>query len=232
MKIKKSFLPSLGLVMALIPAGISAEDAVPESASEQFSYALGFQIGTQIARQMMAEGLDLDPGSLAQAIEDVLSGAPPAMTQAEMDAAITAIQQQSQEKSMEKVKAAEQAGQEYRQTYRDQDGVREAESGILYRVLTPGTGGQPKIDDTVVVHYRGTLVDGTEFDSSIRRGQPATFSLGGIIPGWQEALQLMRAGARWEVVIPPELAYGETGAGGAIGPQETLIFEIELIEVK
>jgi len=232
MKIKKSFLPSMGLVMALIPAGISAEDAVPESASEQFSYALGFQIGTQIARQMMAEGLDLDPGYLAQAIEDVLSGAPPAMTQAEMDAAITAIQQQSQEKSMEKVKAAEQAGQEFRQTYRDQDGVRETESGILYRVLTPGTGGQPKIDDTVVVHYRGTLVDGTEFDSSIRRGQPATFSLGGIIPGWQEALQLMNEGARWEVVIPPELAYGETGAGGAIGPQETLIFEIELIEVK
>ncbi len=232
MKIKKSFLPSLGLVMALIPAGISAEDAVPESASEQFSYALGFQIGTQIARQMMAEGLDLDPGYLAQAIEDVLSGAPPAMTQAEMDAAITAIQQQSQEKSMEKVKAAEQAGQEFRQTYRDQDGVRETEIGILYRVLTPGTGGQPKIDDTVVVHYRGTLVDGAEFDSSIRRGQPATFSLGGIIPGWQEALQLMREGARWEVVIPPELAYGETGAGGAIGPQETLIFEIELIEVK
>ncbi len=232
MKIKKSFLPSLGLVMALIPAGISAEDAVPESASEQFSYALGFQIGTQIARQMMAEGLDLDPGYLAQAIEDVLSGAPPAMTQAEMDAAITAIQQQSQEKSMEKVKAAEQAGQEYRQTYQSQEGVSETESGILYRVLTPGTGGQPKIDDTVVVHYRGTLVDGTEFDSSIRRGQPATFSLGGIIPGWQEALQLMREGARWEVVIPPQLAYGETGAGGAIGPQETLIFEIELIEVK
>ena len=232
MKIKKSFLPSLGLVMALIPAGMSAEDTVPKSASEQFSYALGFQIGTQIARQMMAEGLDLDPGYLAQAIEDVLSGAPPVMTQAEMDAAITAIQQQSQEKSMEKVKAAEQAGQEFRQTYRDQDGVSETESGILYRVLTPGTGGQPKIDDTVVVHYRGTLVDGTEFDSSIRRGQPATFSLGGIIPGWQEALQLMPEGAVWEVVIPPELAYGETGAGGAIGPQETLIFDIELIEVK
>ena len=217
MKIKKSFLPSLGFVMLLIPAGISAEDTVPKSASEQFSYALGFQIGTQIARQMMAEGLDLDPGYLAQAIEDVLSGAPPVMTQAEMDAAITAIQQQSQEKSMEKVKAAEQAGQEFRQTYRDQDGVSETESGILYRVLTPGTGGQPKIDDTVVVHYRGT---------------PATFSLSGIIPGWQEVVQLMREGDVWEVVIPPELAYGETGAGGAIGPQETLIFEIELIEVK
>ena len=90
-------------------------------------------------------------------------------------------------------------------------------------MLVPGTGAQPTADDTVVVHYRGTLVDGTEFDSSIRRGQPATFSLAGIIPGWQEALQLMQEGARWEIVIPPELAYGSTGAGGAIGPEETLI---------
>jgi|TARA_X000000950_G_scaffold285302_1_gene390855 FKBP-type peptidyl-prolyl cis-trans isomerase FklB len=232
MTTKNPFWPSLALAITLMPVGSNAENTMPTSPTEQFSYALGYQIGTQIARQMMTEGLDLDPGYLAQAIEDVLSGATPAITQAEMDAAITAIQQQSQEKSMEKVKAAEQAGQEFRQTYQSQEGVSETESGILYRVLTPGTGSQPKIDDTVVVHYRGTLVDGTEFDSSIRRGQPATFSLGGIIPGWQEALQLMNEGARWEVVIPPELAYGETGAGGAIGPQETLIFEIELIEVK
>ena len=133
---------------------------------------------------------------------------------------------------MEKAQAAEQIGQDFRQTYQQQEGVSETDSGILYRVLTPGTGAKPKGDDTVVVHYRGTLVDGTEFDSSIRRGQPATFSLGGIIAGWQEALQLMQEGARWEVVIPPELAYGSNGAGGAIGPHETLIFEIELIEVK
>jgi len=229
---KKTCLPFLGFVIAFVPAGIIADDVVPQSPREQFSYALGFQIGTQIAQQMMAEDLDLDPGFLAQAIEDVLSGASPAITSEQMNAAISAVQQQTQEKSMEKAQAAEQAGEDFRQTYRQQEGVSETDSGILYRVLTPGTGAKPKVDDTVVVHYRGTLVDGTEFDSSIRRGQPATFSLGGIIAGWQEALQLMQEGARWEVVIPPELAYGSTGAGGAIGPQETLIFEIELIEVK
>tara|TARA_Y100001934_G_scaffold269583_1_gene353231 strand:+ start:433 stop:1125 length:693 start_codon:yes stop_codon:yes gene_type:complete len=229
---KKIFLPPLGLVIALIPAGIIADDVVPQSPREQFSYALGFQIGTQIGQQMMAENLDLDPGFLAQAIEDVLSGTPPAITPEQMNAAISAVQQQTQEQSMEKAQSAEQAGQAFRQSYQQQEGVSKTHSGILYRVLTPGTGVQPKVDDTVVVHYRGTLVDGTEFDSSIQRGQPATFSLGGIIAGWQEALQLMQEGARWEVVIPPELAYGSTGAGGLIGPQETLIFEIELIEVK
>ncbi|MFL2550853.1 MAG: FKBP-type peptidyl-prolyl cis-trans isomerase [Candidatus Thioglobus sp.] len=229
---KKTFLPLLGLAIALMPTGIIADDAAPQSPREQFSYALGFQIGTQIAQQMMTEGLDLDPGFLAQAIEDVLSGASPAITPEQMNAAISAVQQQTQEKSMEKAQAAEQIGQDFRQAYRQQEGVSETDSGILYRVLTPGTGTKPKVDDTVVVHYRGTLVDGTEFDSSIARGQPATFSLGGIIAGWQESLQLMQEGARWEVVIPPELAYGSTGAGGAIGPQETLIFEIELIEVK
>ena len=133
---------------------------------------------------------------------------------------------------MEKAQAAERAGRAFREAYEQREGVSKTDSGIFYRVLVPGTGAQPTADDTVVVHYRGTLVDGTEFDSSIRRGQPATFSLAGIIPGWQEALQLMQEGARWEVVIPPELAYGSAGAGGAIGPQETLIFEIDLIEVK
>jgi len=133
---------------------------------------------------------------------------------------------------MEKAQAAERVGKAFREAYGQREGVSKTDSGILYRVLVPGTGAQPTADDTVVVHYQGTLVDGTEFDSSIRRGQPATFSLAGIIPGWQEALQLMKEGARWEVVIPPELAYGSTGAGGAIGPEETLIFEIELIEVK
>ena len=229
---KKMLFSSLGFAIVLTPAGIIADDAVPQSPREQFSYALGFQIGTQIAQQMMTDELDLDPEFLAQAIEDVLSGAPAAITPEQMDAAIIAVQQQTEEKSMEKAQAAAQVGKAFREAYGQREGVSKTDSGILYRVLVPGTGAQPAADDTVVVHYRGTLVDGTEFDSSIRRGQPATFSLAGIIPGWQEALQLMQEGARWEVVIPPALAYGSTGAGGAIGPEETLIFEIELIEVK
>ena len=229
---KKMLFSSLGFAIVLTPAGIIADDAAPQSPREQFSYALGFQIGTQIAQQMMTDELDLDPEFLAQAIEDVLSGAPAAITPEQMDAAIIAVQQQTEEKSMEKAQAAERVGKAFREAYGQREGVSKTDSGILYRVLVPGTGAQPAADDTVVVHYQGTLVDGTEFDSSIRRGQPATFSLAGIIPGWQEALQLMKEGARWEVVIPPELAYGSTGAGGAIGPEETLIFEIELIEVK
>ena len=103
---------------------------------------------------------------------------------------------------------------------------------MLYRILDEGSGEKPAASDTVVVHYRGTLINGAEFDSSIKRNQPATFGLNSIIPGWQEILQLMPEGSRWEVVIPPALAYGSTGAGGMIGPEETLIFEIELIEIK
>ena len=111
-------------------------------------------------------------------------------------------------------------------------GVKKTDSGIAYTVITEGSGKQPTATDTVSVHYRGTLIDGTEFDSSIARGTPAEFSLNGIIPGWQEALQMMKEGGKWEVVIPSELAYGERGAGGTIGPHATLIFEIELLAVK
>ncbi len=133
---------------------------------------------------------------------------------------------------MAKSQGSASAGTAFRAEYGQREGVRTTESGILYTVLVEGTGRQPQASDTVVVHYRGTLIDGTEFDSSFKRNQPATFSLGGIIPGWQEILQLMSEGSRWEVVIPPELAYGSAGAGGAIGPEETLVFEIELREVK
>ena len=209
-----------------------AQDTKPQSEREQFSYAVGFQIGSQIAQQIMAEGLDLDPAALAQAIEDVIAGRQPALTIEEMNAAIAAVQQRAQEETMANAQAAIEAGNAYRENYANQNGVMRTESGLLYRELAAGAGKKPGPNDTVVVHYRGTLIDGTEFDSSIKRGQPATFSLNGIIPGWQEILQLMPEGARWEVVIPPSLAYGSTGAGPTIGPEATLVFEIELIEVK
>jgi len=127
---------------------------------------------------------------------------------------------------------AVEAGETFRNQYAEQDGVMRTDSGMLYRILDEGSGEKPAASDTVVVHYRGTLINGAEFDSSIKRNQPATFGLNSIIPGWQEILQLMPEGSRWEVVIPPALAYGSTGAGGMIGPEETLIFEIELIEIK
>jgi len=162
----------------------------------------------------------------------VIQGNDPMLSIDEMNAAIMAQQQQAQEQSMQQAQAAIDAGNAFREQYATQEGVTKTASGLLYKELTTGTGKKPSAQDTVVVHYRGTLINGTEFDSSIKRNQPASFSLGGIIPGWQEVLQLMPEGSRWEVVIPPELAYGSQGAGAAIGPEETLVFEIELIEVK
>jgi FKBP-type peptidyl-prolyl cis-trans isomerase FklB len=228
----KIVLSATSLLAALLIGPPATADDVPQTPREQFSYALGFRIGSQIAEQIMTDGLDLDPEHLAQAIEDVLAGRAPAMTDEQMAAAITAARDHEQEESMAKAQGSASAGAAFRAEYGQREGVRTTDSGILYTVLVEGAGKQPQASDTVVVHYRGTLIDGTEFDSSFKRNQPATFSLGGIIPGWREILQLMPEGSRWEVVIPPELAYGSAGAGGAIGPEETLVFEIELREVK
>jgi len=220
------------LATLLFSVNAVAEVEKPQTTQDQFSYAIGYQIGSQIAQQLMSEGLDVNPAFLAQALEDVIAGNEPALTIDEMNAAISSAQQQAQEQTMADAQLAVEAGGTFRNQYAEQDGVMRTDSGMLYRILDEGAGEKPAASDTVVVHYRGTLINGAEFDSSIKRNQPATFGLNSIIPGWQEILQLMPEGSRWEVVIPPALAYGSTGAGGMIGPEETLIFEIELIEIK
>ena len=220
------------LATLLVSVNAVAELEKPQTTQDQFSYAIGYQIGSQIAQQLMSEGLDVNPAFLAQALEDVIAGNEPALTIDEMNAAISSAQQQAQEQTMADAQLAVEAGETFRNQYAEQDGVLRTDSGMLYRILDEGSGEKPAASDTVVVHYRGTLINGAEFDSSIKRNQPATFGLNSIIPGWQEILQLMPEGSRWEVVIPPALAYGSTGAGGMIGPEETLIFEIELIEIK
>ena len=220
------------LATLLVSVNAVAELEKPQTTQDQFSYAIGYQIGSQIAQQLMSEGLDVNPAFLAQALEDVIAGNEPALTIDEMNAAISSAQQQAQEQTMADVQLAVEAGETFRNQYAEQDGVMRTDSGMLYRILDEGAGNKPAASDTVVVHYRGTLTNGAEFDSSIKRNQPATFGLNSIIPGWQEILQLMSEGSRWEVVIPPALAYGSGGAGGMIGPEETLIFEIELIEIK
>ena len=220
------------LATLLFSVNAVAEVEKPQTTQDQFSYAIGYQIGSQIAQQLMSEGLDVNPAFLAQALEDVIAGNEPALTIDEMNAAISSAQQQAQEQTMADAQLAVEAGETFRNQYAEQDGVMRTDSGMLYRILDEGVGEKPAASDTVVVHYRGTLINGAEFDSSMKRNQPATFGLNSIIPGWQEILQLMPEGSRWEVVIPPALAYGSTGAGGMIGPEETLIFEIELIEIK
>jgi FKBP-type peptidyl-prolyl cis-trans isomerase FklB len=196
------------------------------------SYTLGYQIGGQLAVQIREGEVDLDPEAFAQAIADVLAGRPPAMTSVQMEAALAMFQQQQNSRRNSAAETGQSRGEAFQVEYSQRQGVVATASGLQYRVIEMGEGRSPGPADTVVVHYVGQLIDGTEFDSSRGRGTPATFSLGGIIPGWREALQLMHEGDIWEVVIPSGLAYGAQGAGASIGPNETLIFEIELISVK
>ena len=219
-------------LIALSPSAAADEQSLIRTDQQMVSYTLGYQIGGQLAVQIREGEVDLDPEAFAQAIADVLAGRPPAMTSVQMEAAMEMFQQQQNSRQNSAVETGQSRGEAFQVEYSQRQGVVATASGLQYRVIEMGEGRSPGPADTVVVHYVGQLIDGTEFDSSRGRGTPATFSLGGIIPGWREALQLMREGDIWEVVIPSELAYGAQGAGGSIGPNETLIFEIELISVK
>ena len=230
---KSWIMPACWLIVLVVSPPVAADERSPIRTDQQmFSYTLGYQIGGQLAAQIREGGLDLDPDAFAQAIADVLSGRPPAMTTAEMEAALEWRQQQEKVRQNDAAETGRPRGEAFQVEYSQRQGVVATASGLQYRVIETGEGRSPGSADTVVVHYVGRLIDGTEFDSSRDRGTPATFSLGGIIPGWQEALQLMHEGDVWEVVIPSELAYGARGAGTSIGPNETLVFEIELISVK
>jgi FKBP-type peptidyl-prolyl cis-trans isomerase FklB len=177
---------------------------------------------------------DIDIKALLAGLAVVINGGQPLLS---ADEATQIIQLKQQQKLAEATAAMENKiaeSEAFLEQNKSREGVTVTASGIQYEVLASGdsAGASPSASDTVVVHYHGTLIDGSVFDSSIERGEPATFSLGGIIPGWQEVLQLMNPGDKWVVVLPPNLAYGESGAGGLIGPNEVLIFEIELLEVK
>ena len=230
----KSWMSGFGFLFTLaISVSLAADEQLSTQTDlQKFSYTLGYQIGGQIASQVLTSGLELDPEAFAQAIADVLSARPPAISETEMELVLEKRQQKEQAIREVAAESGKKRGEAFQADYGERDDVIERASGLQYRVLEKGDGRSPGPEDTVVVHYTGRLIDGTEFDSSRVRQAPATFSLGGIIPGWQEVLQLMQEGDRWEIVIPSELAYGSGGAGSSIGPHETLIFEIELITVK
>ncbi len=216
------------LVLA-IQAPVHAEDSKPLATNvEKFSYGVGLQIG----RQLKSQGLSgVDTRAIAIAIEDILEGHDLRVSMDEMRVAATVYRN---EQNAEKLSAAEKnkvVGEKFLEENSAREGVVVLDSGLQYRVVESGTGESPTETDTVVVHYRGRLLDGTEFDSSYGRGQPAEFGVGQVIPGWQQALQLMPVGSKWEVWIPASLAYGSQGAS-SIGPSETLHFDIELIEIK
>ena len=194
----------------------------------QASYGIGRQIGDQVASQPF-EGLNAD--AVAQGVMDALNGSEMAVEVEDLRAAFGVINERMQAEHEAKAKEAASAGTAFLEENAKKDGVTVTESGLQYEVLVAGEGEKPTADSTVRTHYHGTLIDGSVFDSSYDRGQPAEFPVGGVIKGWTEALQLMSVGSKWRLAIPYELAYGEQGAGGAIGPYQTLVFDVELLEI-
>ncbi len=204
-----------------------------QSDLEQFSYS----VGVLMAQDMQAKGMnELDEKAMGMGVRDVLDGKPQQLTEEQMGHALEKAAQKMMEDRLAKANAAaseaKAAGDAFRAENGAKEGVTTLPSGIQYKVLSEGKGDKPTVESTVVAHYHGTLIDGSVFDSSVERGTPATFALSRVVKGWQEVVPMMPVGSKWQVVIPPELAYGETGAPPKIGGNETLVFEIELIEIK
>ncbi len=192
------------------------------------SYAIGRQIGEQLQGQPFP-GLQIDP--LLLGLGDVLRGQASPYKEDELRGAMDELNRRVQRMQKQQANSMAAAGEQFLKQNAGMPGIITTASGLQYEVLQPGTGKTPQASSTVRVHYEGTLLDGTVFDSSIQRGEPLEFPVNGVISGWTEALQLMQEGARWKLYIPHELGYGARGAGGAIGPYSTLIFEVELLGV-
>jgi FKBP-type peptidyl-prolyl cis-trans isomerase len=198
---------------------------------DKFSYALGMNLGNSLHRQ----SVPVDPAILLRGLKDALAGKT-LMTDDDARAALKAVQTEMQKKMQETMQAAGAAnkkeGDAFLATNKTKEGVTTLPSGLQYKILTAGTGPKPTATDSVVCNYRGTLINGKEFDSSYKRGEPATFPVNGVIKGWTEALQLMPVGSKWQLFVPADLAYGDRGAGADIGPGSTLIFEVELVSIQ
>jgi FKBP-type peptidyl-prolyl cis-trans isomerase FklB len=220
------------LCIALISGIASAGEKLElKNENDKTSYSVGYQVGGDFKRQ----GVELNPGALVKGVQDALGGEKPLMTPEEMNQTLVDLKRRIMATEQERLKKMAEKnladGEAFRAENGKKEGVKTLPSGLQYRVIQGGSGKTPKAGDTVRVNYRGTLIAGTEFDSSYKRGQPASFQVNGVIKGWTEALQLMKEGSKWQLVIPPELAYGERGAGAMIPPNSTLIFEVELLSV-
>jgi FKBP-type peptidyl-prolyl cis-trans isomerase FklB len=198
--------------------------------------SLSYSIGLDIAKNLRQQSVEVNPSVLAQGIKDQLAGAKTLLSEQEAQATLMAFQARMMAKQQEAASALGNenkiAGEKFLAENRKKDKVVTLPSGLQYKVLTMGKGKKPKVDQTVTVNYRGSLIDGKEFDSSYKRGEPATFQANQVIKGWTQALQLMPVGSKWQLFIPSDLAYGERGAGQLIGPNATLVFEVELLAIK
>lgn len=216
------------LCVTMLGLSVPAHAQELESQTQKFSYTMGYQMGLSLQRP----GMDLDEEVLVQALRDALGGAEPKLSRNEMDAAIAEQRAALERRRQEKAGANLARGEAFLEENRQRDEITETESGLQYEVLSEGDGPQPAATDTVLVHYEGSLLDGSVFDSSYERNNPAALPLDGVIKGWQEGLRLMKEGAKYKFYIPAHLAYGESGAGERIGPNEALIFEVELLEIQ
>jgi FKBP-type peptidyl-prolyl cis-trans isomerase len=214
----------------------TAKTAAPltlNTPKQKASYAIGMNIGKNLKR----DSVDIDPAVLSRGLKDALAGNKLLLTDDEAKAALAALQMEVRAKEEGKMKAValenKKTGEAFLTANKTKEGVVTLPSGLQYKIITAGTGPKPTADDTVLCHYRGTLVDNTEFDSSYKRKEPLKIPVGGVIKGWTEAIQLMPVGSKWQLFIPSDLAYGERGAPGSpIGPNSTLIFEVELISIE
>src|SRR5436190_4819556 len=212
-------------VFALVLPVFGQEKSPPlKDQKDKFSYSIGLNIGSNLSKQK----IEINPDMVTAGIKDAIAGKPQ-LTQDQIKEVMTAFEKDMQQKQKAAGEKNAAEGAKFLEENKKKEGVKTTASGLQYKMIKEGAGAQPKVTDTVQVNYRGTLINGTEFDSSYKRGEPATFPVNGVIKGWTEALQLMKAGSKYQLFIPSNLGYGPGGTGGDIGPNATLIFEVELL---
>lgn len=225
---------ALSVAAATVLAGCQEEAKQEPVVLDTFEEKVSYAIGISVAQNVNIEQFNFDNAAFVQAVEDVRSGADVQLTDDEMRATMQSFQTQQRDLAMakrnESMEKNKTEGEAFLSAKEQEEGVQKTESGLLYKVVSEGTGAKPALTDKVIAHYKGTLIDGEEFDSSYSRGEPATFPVNALIPGWTEALQLMSEGAKWELYIPSDLAYGEQG-NPRIEPNSVLVFELELLEI-
>jgi len=227
----KRLIICLGAV-CIASIGLAQDKAQLKDQKDKASYSIGYDIGETFKKQ----NVELNPDTLFSGLKDALAGKEALLTKEDREKTLQAFQKEMMEKQMTASKEAATKnaaeGEKFLTENKKKEGVKTTASGLQYKVLKEGSGPSPKETDTVVVQYKGTLIDGTEFDSSYKRNEPASFQVNRVVKGWIEALQLMKPGAKYQLFIPAALAYGERGAGQLIGPNATLIFEVELVSIK
>ena len=222
---------AVSLMLSLFgSANLAQNKTTPKTQKEKVSYSIGVNIGKDL--KMKTQELDINNAFLLQGIKDAVNGSKTSMSEQDMEATMMSFQQEMAGKMKNKAEKNKKEGEAFLAANKNKDGVITLPSGLQYKILKEGIGAKPTASQTVKCNYRGTLVDGKEFDSSYKRGEPAEFPVGQVIKGWTEALQLMPVGSKWQLFIPSNLAYGESGGGPLIGPNATLIFDIELISIK